>query len=80
MILERMHISIVATNNALLGAKCPDVNQNSMADFYADMLRAEAITKKPCDWSAVNKAILERWPKGLVRIKDKAWRKIHKRE
>ena len=75
MILERLHISTVATSNALLGAKCPDVNQDSMADFYADMLRAENITKKPCDWAAVNTAILERWPNGLRRIKEKAWRK-----
>ncbi len=79
MTFERVHISSIATDNALLGAKCPDVNQEHMADFYADMLRAEGITKKPCDWAAVNEAILERWPKGLTRIKEKAHRKIKAR-
>lgn len=78
MTFERVHISSCATSNALLAANCKDVTREGMACFYADCIRAETITKKPCDWPEINAAIVRRWPKGLVWIKTQAWKKVQK--
>ncbi len=46
--------------------------QESIAHTYALALRSSW----PTDWARVNAAILARWPKGLVRVKRLAWRRV----
>lgn len=43
--------------------------QREIAQTYALGLRSSW----PTDWKKVNAMILERWPKGLERIKNLAW-------
>ena len=76
--IEPVHISTCATSNALLAAKCTDVNRKAMVSFYADCIRASTITKVQCDWAAVNAAILVRWPRGLGYIKVHALKAVRK--
>jgi hexokinase len=44
--------------------------QKDIASTYGLGLRSSY----PTDWKRVNEAILARWPKGLARIKDAAWK------
>jgi hypothetical protein len=54
----------------------PEITQKSVALTYALAMRDEAIV--PVDWKRANAAILKRWPKGLVRVKEAAWKKLEK--
>ena len=44
-------------------------NQRQIAQTYALALRSSW----PTDWAKVNAMILAKWPKGLTRIKERAW-------
>lgn len=48
------------------------LNQRDIATVYALALRSSE--RKTIDWLAVNTAILQRWPKGLTRVKELAWK------
>ena len=54
----------------------PEVTQADVAMTYALALRDEALV--PVDWKRANAAILTRWPKGLARVKERAWKLIAK--
>lgn len=50
--------------------------QKSVAKTYALALRSAV----PPDWARINAAIRAKWPKGLQRIKESAWRKVEGKE
>ena len=68
---ELLNVEDVIENEIKLGA-----TQASVAKTYALALRSSW----PTDWGRVNRAILAKWPKGLQRIKEKAWRKCEGKE
>jgi hypothetical protein len=68
---EILNVEDVIENEIRLGA-----TQDSVAKTYALALRSSW----PTDWGRVNRAILARWPKGLKRIKESAWRKVEGKE
>ncbi len=52
----------------------PKVHQKSVALSYAFALRVPS-WRWPCvDFRRINAAILHRWPKGLERVKNMAWK------
>lgn len=66
-----LNVEDVIENEINLGA-----TQKSVAKTYALALRSDW----PTDWARVNAAIMKRWPKGLRRIKESAWRKLQGKE
>lgn len=50
-----------------------EVTQDSVALTYALAMRGED-NGRPVDWRRINSAIAKRWPKGLPRVKTKAWK------
>lgn len=56
----------------------PEMKQRDVALTYALAIRDEDMV--PVDWKRANAAILKRWPKGLQRVKEMAWRMIQRRE
>lgn len=75
MIIEQVFNPTWCFTNALNAAADKDCNQAIMAEFYADCLRAAAEHGvASIDWRTLNSEIAARWPKGLERIKGKAWR------
>lgn len=68
---ELLNVEDVIENEIKLGA-----TQKSVAKTYALALRSSW----PTDWKRVNSAIPARWPKGLQRIKESAWRKVEGKE
>ena len=61
----------VIENEIGLGA-----TQASVAKTYALALRSAL----PQDWTRINAAIRKRWPRGLSRVKESAWRKLEGKE
>ena len=49
------------------------LTQKSVALTYAMAMRSEAAGADKPDWKRINAAILARWPKGLTRVKERAW-------
>ena len=78
MIIERVYCPANEQSNCLNAIADERAKQADVAAFYADCIRADAIAKyqgKPrCDWKAINRAICERWPKGLEWVKKMAWK------
>lgn len=52
--------------------------QKSVALTYALAMSAEQ-HGVPVDWPRANAAIRARWPKGLVRVKEMAWKLVRER-
>lgn len=50
----------------------PGFTQKSVALTYALAIRDEKLV--PVDWKRANAAIAKRWPKGLARVKELAWK------
>lgn len=77
-IIERVYISSVEQSNAINATKEKSVTRDVMAGFYADCIRADALAfhnkDERVNFREVNQAIMQRWPKGLSYIKDKAWK------
>lgn len=69
--IERVYTPAIETSNAINAAAAKGMTQRRMAGFYADCIRAGE-----CDWPAINAAIKNRWPKGLQRVKDLAWKEL----
>jgi hypothetical protein len=46
--------------------------QKDVALTYAMAIRDQDLV--PVDWARANAAITKRWPKGLVRVKEAAWK------
>jgi len=55
----------------------PETTQKSLAMTYA-MAICSSEAKDQVDWRKVNEAITARWPKGLLRVKEMAWKIIEK--
>lgn len=73
--IERIYHPSVDFSNAMNAVADKECTQNVMAGFYADCLRCAAIHgMKSIDWQALNEAITKRWPKGLNRVKEMAWK------
>lgn len=64
MPLEIMNPEFVIENEIANGA-----NQKEVAKTYALALRK----MDSVDWKRINQAIMDRWPKGLERVKNLAW-------
>jgi hypothetical protein len=60
-------VDVEATVEREIAMGCP---QRSIALTYALAMRSSW----PTDWKRVNTAILSKWPKGLSRVKELAWR------
>ena len=78
MIVERFYFPANEQSNCLNAIADKRSKQADVAAFYADCIRADAIATRRgnigCDWKAINRAICERWPKGLERVKKMAWK------
>jgi len=68
-----MTLELECCERTLLGEIAdPRMHQRDVAMTYRlAMLSSE---RASIDWAKVNQAILKRWPKGLTRIKEMAWR------
>jgi hypothetical protein len=74
---ERVYIPSNEQSNALTAAADPACTRETMAGFYAGLIRcAQVHGADSIDFSAVNRAILARWPAGLVWIKRRAWKLV----
>jgi hypothetical protein len=80
MTIERIYIASIDQSNAINATRNKDCTSKNMAGFYADCIVSDAIGVASgtgrIDFRAVNNAILERWPRGLTRIKNAAWRLV----
>ncbi len=58
--------------------ECADkvFRQKDVALTYALAIRDESIV--PVDWPRANAAIVKRWPHGLARVKELAWKRFSK--
>jgi hypothetical protein len=57
---------------------CKELTQKSVALSYALAMHAEE-HGTPVDWKRANEAIRARWPKGLQRVKEMAWKFVRER-
>ena len=79
MKITRVYIPEIELSNAMSAIAEKDMTQKRMASFYADCIRSDP-TGHDIDWRSLNAAIFERWPKGLQRVKEMAWKVIRKGE
>ena len=64
-----MRLELADVENVIKNEIKQGCSQREIAQTYALALRSSW----PTDWKQVNAMILERWPKGLERIKNLAW-------
>jgi hypothetical protein len=77
MPIERVYIPSNEQSNALAAAADPACTREDMAGCYAELIRCAQIHgAESIDFAAVNRAILARWPAGLVWIKRRAWKLV----
>lgn len=71
---------VLADPTCQIERECADTafSQDSIALTYAIALRDEH--EVPVDWKRANAAIVTRWPRGLERVKRKAWAMFTKRK
>lgn len=79
--VERVYDVFIEEENAVNAAADRTCNRDGMVGMYADCIIADHLERKrggtnAINWKRVNAAILERWPKGLVYIKEGAWRAL----
>jgi hypothetical protein len=55
--------------------ECADkrMKQHDVALSYAAAIKTDEAKVEAVDWKAINEAIVARWPKGLNRVKERAW-------
>lgn len=51
-----------------------EIKQGSTQKDIANTYAMALVSSRPTDWARVNAAILEKWPRGLNRIKTWAWK------
>lgn len=77
---ERIYLASVEQSNAVNASADKGCTSKNMACFYADCIRADFMARRSgqprVDFKVVNEAILKRWPKGLNRIKEVAWKQL----
>ena len=69
MRIELAAVEVTIENDIAQGA-----TQKRIAELYAMAI----VSSWPTEWRRVNGAIQKRWPKGLVRVKEMAWRIVNK--
>ena len=74
---ERIYDPECEASNAVNAAADPECTRDAMASFYADCIRATLAG--PVDFARVNRAVLARWPRGLLYVKRRAWREVERR-
>jgi hypothetical protein len=62
---------MVNPQRVILAELAAGATQKSVALIYAFLIQQEQMT---ADWRRINAAIIERWPKGLARVKEMAWK------
>lgn len=70
--LEIAAVEWVIENEISLG-----MTQKQIAETYAMAIVVQSY--KP-DWPRINKAISDKWPKGLLRVKTMAWKIVEERQ
>jgi hypothetical protein len=74
------YIELMACESVLLQELgSPECKQKGVAMTYAMALMSSENTSKLIDWGKVNAAITARWPKGLERVKEMAWKLIEEK-
>ncbi len=78
--LERIYVSAIEQSNCLKAIADKEATQKVIAGFYADCIRADGFARlnnreKP-DFGVINRAITQRWAKGLNRVKEMAWKLV----
>ena len=71
--MDETRVEMVFPQQTILDEIASGHSQESVALTYAFIVRQEP---KTADWATINKAIAGRWPKGLDRVKKKAWRYV----
>lgn len=78
MTIERIYNVAWDQSNLLNAIADEEANQRDVAAFYADCVIADVQARQQgtqrADWKAINRAIVARWPKGLNRVKEMAWK------
>lgn len=72
-----VRIELAAVESTIEHDIANGATQAQVAELYAMAI----VSSWPTDWRRVNKAIADKWPKGLSRVKQMAWSIIrrHKR-
>lgn len=77
--IERIWHPSVEKSNCLNAIAEKDATQAVVAGFYADCIICNMIHMGQLSFLEINLAITKRWPKGLERVKNMAWRIVEKR-
>ena len=64
-----MRIELACVEDVIENEIAQGLKQKDIAETYAMAL----VSSWPTDWPRVNRAIAAKWPKGLQRVKEKAW-------
>jgi hypothetical protein len=74
------YVVTLADPTGTIERECADkvFTQKSVALTYALAMSAEQ-HGVPVDWKRANTAITARWPKGLVRVKELAWKMVREK-
>lgn len=67
---ETFRIELACVESVIENEIDQGLTQKDIATTYAMGL----VSSWPTDWARVNKAILAKWPKGLKRVKEWAWK------
>lgn len=82
MSFERIYLSSVEQSNTINAADDKHTKQSDVAACYADAIIADHLARKQgiteVDFELVNQAIRARWPKGLNRVREQAWKILKK--
>lgn len=70
-----IHIELCCVESVIENEIANGLNQKDIAQTYAMGM----VSSWPTDWSRVNRAIMAKWPKGLNRVKELAFKIIEQR-
>ena len=73
MEIRRLYFSSNLQRNFLSAIADKLSRQEDVASFYADCIICDS-AEGGIDWATINKAVVTRWPKGLLRVKTMAWK------
>ncbi len=83
LIISRIYSSANDESNCLNAIADSKAKQRDVARMYADCITADTIAYRDkltrVDFKKINAAITQRWPKGLVRVKEMAWKLLNPR-
>jgi hypothetical protein len=70
-----MHMELMACESVIENEIKMGLKQKDIAQTYAMAM----VSSWPTDWKRVNAAILAKWPKGLIRVKEMAWKIVEQK-